>query len=232
MNFLDIIIVIVLILFAILGFNRGVFQSLIILLGFIIVIFTSYTLKNYIGDIFVLNLPFISFGNFFNGVSSLNIIMYQAFAFIIMLIIFGLIYKFLITISGIFEKILRITVILGIPSKILGLFVGFIEGYIIVYLSLFILSQPFLQLDMSNESKYAEKILNNSPVISNFAENSLRLVNKVTDITKIEDKEAMDLKIAKLILDEKVTSKEVMQKLIEKGKLKGEDIKELVNNYK
>lgn len=231
MNIIDILIIVVLILFAILGFHRGVIKSLIILLGFIIVIILSYTLKNYIGDFFVLNLPFVKFGRFLAGVQALNVIMYQVIAFIILLILFGLVYRFLVLASGIFEKILRVTIILGIPSKLLGLLVGFLEGYLVVYIGLFILSQPFLKMELLSESRYAEKVLNNSPVISNVAEESLNLFNKVQKLISMENKDELNKELVKLILEEKVTSKEVMQQLVSKEKITGEDIKEIIDNY-
>lgn len=231
MNFVDILIIIILILFALMGFNNGLIKSLIILLGFIVVIFVSYALKNFIGDFLVINLPFFVFGHFLQGATALNVILYQAIAFIILLVIFGFAYRFLVTVSGIFEKILRVTIILGIPSKIGGLIVGFIEGYIVVYLALFVLTQPFLHIDILEQSSFTNKIVNNSPIISNFAEGSLRVFNKIKDITTMQDQSEMNKKIVELILDENVTSKETMQKLVEKKKIVGEEVIDLINNY-
>ena len=231
MNLVDIFIIVFLLLFAAIGFNRGVIKSLITVLGFIIVIFGAYTLKNYIGDILVLNLPFISFGDFLGGAVTLNIIMYQMLAFLIMLIIFGLIYKFLVTISGIFEKILKMTIVLGIPSKLLGMIVGALEGYIIVYLALFFLYQPFLDSSFLEVSKYAPTILNKSPVISSIAEGGLQIINEITDATKIKDKENMDLVISDLILKHKVTSPEIMQKLVDTIKINVDGIQEIIDKY-
>ena len=154
MVLVDYAIIVALIIFAIIGFKRGVFKSLVAFLGFIIIIFLAYALKNIFGDIFVLNLPFIKFGNFLGGAVTLNIVMYQSLAFIIILIILSLIYRFFITITGIFEKLLKITIILGIPSKLLGMVVGFLEGYVIIYLVLFFLNQPFLRVEYLDKSKY------------------------------------------------------------------------------
>lgn len=231
MNIVDILIIIVLILFALIGFNNGVIKSLIVLLGFVIVIVASYALKNIIGDFLVINLPFVVFGHFLQGASALNVILYQAIAFVILLAIFGLAYRFLVTLSGVFEKILRLTIILGIPSKIGGLIIGFIEGYIVVYFALFVLTQPFLKIDILNNSNFANKIINNSPIISDFAEGSIRVFNKIKDITETQEQSEMNIKIVELILDEKVTSKETMQTLVDKKKIVGEDVIELINNY-
>ena len=134
MNIVDIIILAILASFALLGFKRGVFQSLASFLGFIVVICLSYWLKNYLGDLLVLNLPFTEYTFIPGGSMVLNVVTYQSIAFIIMLIILGLAYKIILIFTGIFEKLLRITIILGIPSKILGLIVGVLEGFIVVYL--------------------------------------------------------------------------------------------------
>ena len=231
MSIIDILIVVVLIAFGIIGFNRGVFKSLIVFLGFIAVIFLAYMFKNYIGDFFVLNLPFIDFGKSFAGVSSINIIMYQSLAFIIMLAIFGLVYRFLVTISGIFEKVLKLTIILGIPSKLLGMFFGILEGIIVVYLSLFVLSQPFLKLTGIEDSKYTKIILNNTPIVSNYAESGLRLAREIQELSKIEDSNEKDLRISELILKENVTSPEKMKKLVKMGKLEIEGIDDVISQY-
>ena len=231
MNIVDILIIIVLILFAIMGFHNGLIKSLIVLLGFIICIFASYALKNIIGDFLVINLPFVVFGHFMQGASALNVILYQAIAFVILLAIFGFAYRFLVTLSGVFEKILRLTIVLGIPSKIGGIVIGFIEGYIVVYLALFVLTQPFLKMDILNNSSFASKIINNSPIISDFAEGSIRVFNRIKDITETQEQNEMNIKIVELILDEKVTSKETMQQLVKKKKIVGNDVIELINNY-
>lgn len=231
MEIVDVIIILLLILFALVGLNRGVFKSLVTFLGFIIVIFAAYTFKNYLGDILVLNLPFIEFPESLGGASTLNIIMYQTIAFVIMLMIFGLIYKFLLTISGILEKFLKATIILGIPSKILGMIFGFLEGYVIIYLGLFFLTQPFLNLDFINNSKYVPKILNDTPVISSYATGSLRVFNEIKNLYNIENKEKVDLELAKVILREKVISSDVMQKLVDTNKIVIDGLQEVIDEY-
>ncbi len=231
MKLYDLIIICFLILFALIGFKRGFFKSLISFVGFILVIVLAYIFKNVVGDFFVLNLPFINFKGFLGGASTLNIIMYQAIAFLLMLIIFGLVYKVIVTITGIFEKILKMTIVLGIPSKLLGLVFGLLEGYVILYLVLFFFHQPFLNFDIYNESDYAPKILEKTPILSSFAENSLTVFNEIKDLTEIEDNHELDLQMSDLILKDKVISKEVMQKLIDNGKIKIEGIEEVLNKY-
>ena len=64
-----------------------------------------------------------------------------------------------------------------------------------------------------------------------MAEGSIRVFNEIKDITETQEQDEMNIKIVKLILDEKVTSKKTMQKLVEKKKIVGKDVIELINNY-
>ena len=138
----------------------------------------------------------------------------------------------LLIVSGVFEKLLKITIILGIPSKILGLIVGALEGYVVVYLALYVLTQPFIQTNMLDSSKYAEVILRDTPVLSSFADNSFEIISEIDETIKNGNTDNFDLKLADLILKRKITSADVMQKLIDDEKLKVVGLQDIVNNYK
>ena len=213
MEIVDIIILAIILSFAIVGFKRGVFQSLVAVIGFFAVIYIAYVLKNFFGDFFVLNLPFTKYAFVPGGSIMLNVVAYESIAFIILLIVLGIIYKLLLITSGIFEKLLKVTIILGIPSKILGLIVGALEGFVIVYFGLFIITQPFIRVNLLENSKYAEKILKDTPVLSGIAENSLLIANEIDETIKSGTEENFDLKLTDLILKRKITSAEVIQKL-------------------
>ena len=115
-----------------------------------------------------------------------------------------MVYKVLLAITGIVEKILKITVILGIPSKILGMIVGILEGYIIVYLLLFFAAQPYIKMDILDNSKYAKSILVKTPILSNLAEDTVNVINEVHDTIEAKDDNNFDLKVTDFILKEKV----------------------------
>ena len=232
MSIVDIFILAVLVSFAIIGFRRGVISSLVAFVGFILVVCLSYLFKDILGDFLVLNLPFIDFSIVAGGSVVLNIVMYQMIAFIILLIIFGIIYKILLAITGFVEKILKITIILGIPSKILGLVVGVLEGYIIVYLLLFFAVQPYVSIGILDSSKYASTILNQTPILSDFSEKTLVIINEVHDTIKNKDDDDFDLKLTDLILKEKVASPELIQELVDSQKIKVDGIEKVINKYK
>ena len=231
MSIVDIIVLVILVSFATIGFSRGVFKSLVAFVGFLIVVCLAYLFKNILGDFLILNLPFIDF-DIGGGSVVMNIIMYQTIAFIIMLIIFGIVYRVLLTVTGIFEKILRITIILGIPSKLLGLLVGILEGIIIVYLALFFITQPFIKMDILNDSKFAKPILTKTPLLSNFAESTMSVITEVNDTIEAKDDSDFDLKLTELILKNKVADANLLQKLIDNKKIEVSGIQEIVDKYK
>lgn len=230
MGIVDILIIVIILAFAIVGFKRGVIQSLVAIIGFLAVIYLAYLLKNFLGDFLVLNSPFTNYTFIPGGSYVLNIVTYETIAFIVMLVVLGLIYKIVLTISGIFEKLLKITIILGIPSKILGLVVGAVEGLVIVYFILFTLTQPFIRINLLDNSKYTEVILKKTPVLSNFAEDTFAIIDEINETVSTEDD--FDLKLADIVLKRKITSPDVMQKLIDKKKLSVEGIQEVVDKYK
>lgn len=232
MSIIDIIVLVIMLFFAIIGFKRGVIQSLVSLIGFILVIYLAYLFKNYLGDIFVTDLPFFNIQIGSTSSSVMNIVMYQMLAFVIMMIVLGLVYKFLLYLSGIVEKIFKLTIVLGIPSKLLGIVVGLIEGYIFVYLFLFFVSQPYIKLDLLNDSTYAKTILTKTPVLSGFANNTLEVITEVNDIVKNNETENFELNLSELILKHKVTSPEVMEKLSKAKKINVTGLDEIIDKYK
>lgn len=231
MNIIDAIIIVMLLLWTSVGFKRGVFKETILVVGMILVLVVSYKFKNMIGDFLVLNLPFFNFA-FYGGASTLNIILYQTLAFLLVASVLLIIFRILVAITGIFEKILRFTIILGIPSKLLGAVVGFIEGYVIIFCVLFAINQPVFNIDKLNESKYAPTILNKSPVLSKMAKNSLDTVTEIYELTNIQDSNTLNLEILDIILEKNVTSVSVVRQLVEKDKLQIQNIDSVLNKYK
>ena len=232
MNIIDIIILVIIASFAIIGFKRGVFESLVTVVGFIAIIYLAYLFKNILGDFLVLHLPFTKYTFVPGGSYALNIVAYESIGFVLVLAILGIVYKVLLIISGVFEKLLKITIVLGIPSKILGLILGALEGYVIVYLALFFLTQPYIRLDILDNSKYASVILKDTPLLSKFAENSFIIINEIDETIKTGNSDNFDLKLTDLILKRKITSVDVIQELVNDDKLKIAGIENVINNYK
>lgn len=222
MNVVDIIILIFILLGGIGGFKAGVIKKLTDFIGMFAVVILSFYLKNFLSVIMYENLPFISFGGNIKGIEVINILIYEVIAFIIVFSILLLVLKLLLMITGIIERILKATIILSIPSKILGFFVGMIEMYVYIFIVLIILSLPIFNIPFMEDSKVGDFMLNNTPVLS---ENTEKVLNTYDDVYNIidngknEDSEVLNTKIVKVLLDKEVVNKDSMRKLVNRNKL-------------
>jgi len=225
MNILDIVLIIGILLYGLIGFRRGFTKQLVSFVGFILIVVLSFLLKNPLSNFFYDYLPFFEFGGVIKGVTVLNIIIYEVLAFIIIFAVLSIILKLLIKLTSVFEGILKATIILGIPSKILGFILGIIQGYIIAFFALFILNLPlFNQEKMVKDSMLGDKILNSSLILSNMTDGTLDMIE---EFSKLKDKyegssatefnqETFEIFLKYDILDEKTA-----YHLIESKKLKG-----------
>ena len=231
MKIYDVAILVILILFALKGFKDGFFKTIVSFAGFIIITVLAYILKDIVGDFLLLHFPFFHFNTFFGGASVLNIILYQGIAFFIMFLILEIVYKIILSLTGILEKILKLTVILSIPSKILGLVFGLLEGYIVVYLILFFLAQPFVSLDIRENSNWMTPIIEKTPILATYGNKGLEVFNELKDLSNIEDSNELDYRMAEIVLKEKVISKETFKKLVEDKKIIINGIDEVLDKY-
>lgn len=236
MNIIDFIIILFILSGAIIGFKRGFTRQLVSLVSFFAIIILAFMFKNPVSIFLYEHLPFFKFGGILKGVTVLNIALYELIAFVFMALILTIIFKILTIVTNIFEKILKMTIILSIPSKIAGAIVGIIENYIWIFIVLYILSFPVFNIDIINQSKYRNNILNNTPILSNFIEPTMNaltefgeLKNKYenTDNALEFNKETLDL-----FLKYDVITVESVDKLIEQDKLKIDDVDTILNKYR
>lgn len=236
MNIVDAIIIFLIILGAVIGFKNGVVKQSVSLVGFILVIVLSFILKNNLSVWMYEHLPFFDFWGILKGVTVINILLYEVIAFLILVFVFSLIYKLILFAAKIFEKILEFTIILGIPSKILGLIVGVVEYYLLVFIVLYVVTLPFFDTKEVTESKYGLKILDNTPILSNYTEDVTKILN---DFVYLKDKYQMEGSAKEfnrealiVLLDYKVVTPSSIEKLVERNKIQIDDIEEILNNYR
>lgn len=223
MNILDIIIIIFILFGAVLGFKRGFTKELVSTVGFIIVVVSAYFLKNPLSVVMYEYLPFFKVG-ILKSVEILNILVYEGIAFVICLIILSLILKVLLVVTSIFEKIVNATIILSIPSKIAGAIVGILYHFIFVFIALYIVSLIFYDVDFINNSKSKDKILNNTPILSELSDKTVNVINeffvlkdKYSDKTISESE--FNYQAIELFLKYDLITPESLKKLIEEGKI-------------
>lgn len=237
MNIIDIGIVIFILFGGLLGFKRGFTNELIKALGFILIIILAYILKNPLSVFFYEHLPFLKIG-ILKGVEVLNILIYEILAFLVVLILLGVLLKAVIMASSIFEKILNATIILGIPSKILGFIVGLLHHYIIAFVILYVLTLTCFNNEIMYGSKLREKIVNNTPILSSIIDNSTDVVEEFKTLKKkYDDKTISESKFnydaLELFLKYDLIKPDSVSKLIKNKKITNyESYNELLNRYK
>lgn len=237
MKIVDIVILIIILLGAVIGFKRGFTRSLVSALGFIVIAILAYFLKNPLSILLYENLPFFKFGGILKGVTVLNIALYELLAFVIVLAILGVALKILMVATSVFEKILKMTIILGIPSKIMGAVVGALEAFVIVFISLYALSLPIFNISIVNDSNWKDTILNKTPILSAFSKDTMQVVDEFAGIKeKYKDNnknaEEFNKEVLDLFLKYDVVKVSSIDKLVEKGKLQINNIEEILMKYR
>lgn len=237
MKIVDIVILIIILLGAVIGFKRGFTRSLVSALGFIVIAILAYFLKNPLSILLYENLPFFKFGGILKGVTVLNIALYELLAFVIVLAILGVALKILMVATSLFEKILKMTIILGIPSKIMGAVVGALEAFVIVFISLYALSLPIFNISIVNDSNWKDTILNKTPILSAFSKDTMQVIDEFASIKeKYKDNnknaEEFNKEVLDLFLKYDVVKVSSIDKLVEKEKLQINNIEEILMKYR
>lgn len=235
-NIIDILTLLIIILFGVIGFSRGFFKQTFSTIGFIIIVVLAWYIKSPIGDFMCTYLPFFKFGGSLSGAASLNIILYQLIAFIITVALLEGIFHFILKITGLLEKILKLTIVLGLVSKIFGLILGLIEGFIIVFIALFFLKQPAFNISQFKDSDLANNILDSTPILSNISSEFVDTFDDIYTLTndyinqKLDSNE-MNYKAIEVMLDKKVVKTDLISKLVKKEKINVVGIDKLLKEY-
>lgn len=223
-NIFDIGILLVLISFIIIGFKRGVIKELVSLVGIIVVFILAWSLKGIIGNYLCIYLPFIEFKGVIKDITSLNIMLYQTIAFILVFSILLSLYSISLKISRVVQKIVNMTIILWIPSKILGGLVSFIKGYLILFVVFVFLMIPLGEYDIFKESTFLNIMLYKTPILSDCTSKFTNPINDIIDLGhKVNNKEitsqAANDQAIKIMLDYNVVDSNTIDKLYESNKL-------------
>lgn len=204
------------------GFKAGVIKKTTDFVGMFVIVILSFTLKNNLSTIMYENLPFFSFGGFIKGIDAINILLYEIIAFLIIFAALYFILRAVLVVTGLIEKILKATVILSIPSKILGIFVGILESYVYIFIVLVILTLPIFNIPFVRESKMVNFMLDDTPILSSLSSEMIDIYDNVYNIVinrKDKNNEEINTEITKLMIDKKVLTKESARKLVDRNKL-------------
>lgn len=223
---LDIIIIMIIVFGALIGFKRGIIKQSVVTLGMILVVILSFALKNPVSAFMYKNFPFFSFNGIYEDISVLNILLYEIIAFSIVFSILSTILIIIIRISNSFDKILKLTFLFALPSRILGAILGAMEYYLIVFIFLFVIMQPVFELnnsDLFKNSKLKDVILEKTPFVSGYIEPTVKTVEEIEKLIKDRkkyDEKQFNCKITNIMVKNKIIDKKSLDYLYSSGKIK------------
>lgn len=237
MNVIDIGIILILIMSLIIGSKRGVIKEAVSFIGLIIIFIIAFIFKEELGNTLCKYLPFFEFSGNIKGMVAINILIYQAVAFLIIFsILFG-IYAIIVKISSIFQKLVNMTLVLWIPSNLAGAIFSFLKAYIILFLVLLVIMTTSINNQIFTESKLAKPIIYNTPLLSMSANRLTKSMDEVfTLVEKVQDEKISindaNLQIIDSMLEYKVVSKKTIEQLVVLDKLdKVKGLKQILNKY-
>lgn len=213
-SIVDLVIIVFILFGFLIGYRRGVIKQGVMTIGLVLSLVLAFYLKNPISDYMYKHFPFFEFDLIIKNASVLNILLYETIAFVISFSILEIILIVLIKVSNIAETIIKMTVILKYPSKILGALLGGVEYYLLAFIILLILSQPtfnFNNSELIRTSKLKEIVITNSTILSSEAKTLVDTFDEVNDLIKNSKKmsskkfncEAMKIMVDKKIIDKK-----------------------------
>jgi uncharacterized membrane protein required for colicin V production len=236
MNLVDLIIIVLLVMGALVGFKRGLIRQLLSLCGTIIAAVLAFLFKTPLAQLLCEYLPFFSFKGVLAGLSVLNLFVYEVIAFLIILAIFVGLLQVLIFLSNILEKIVSMTIIFALPSKLAGAVFGVLENYIVVFIILYIVSLPFFNIDIIRGSELRDPIVTKAPVLNKLAEKSVEVGTEIANLVdkyKIEeDKNQYNLDTLDVLLKYNITKVETVDRLVEKNKIQLVNIDLVLSKYR
>lgn len=226
MNILDVVIVLILIMSAIIGFKRGAIKEIVSLVGIIIVFVVAFSLKGVLGNVLCKWLPFFNFAGSLEGVTVLNILLYQLIAFLIIYSLLFSVYMIVVKISGAVQKFVHMTIVLWLPSKLIGAVVAFITGYVMVFVVLLALLIPLKDTEFFASSKFANYIVYDTPILASSSENISTSINEIyelgEDLSKGDiSKNEANVKTMDVLLKYKIVSPKTARELVILDKLDG-----------
>ena len=233
--FATVLVISLLIIYAFKGFKEGAIVEFVNLVGACLVLAGAFIFKSSVSEILYTYLPFLNFNGLFKGLTILNIVLYELIAFCFLAGIFMLIYSVILRATKIFDKLVKATIILALPLKIVGILIGFVEGVIVTFAILFVLNQISYTREYIEQSNAAQNILENTPLLSDASKPFSESVNEIYNIAEQykdnNNKNEANLKSLNILLKYRILNPDTAKKLQVSGKLKIDGADKVIEGY-
>ena len=220
MKIADAVIILFILLDGVIGYKKGFIKTMVSLIGVFITIIVSFYLKQPIVNFMYSYFPFFNYG----GLSVLNIFVYESIAFLFVYTLLSAILGIIINLTGVIERILKLTIVLGLISKILGAIAGVLEMLLFIFIATFALARFNFSRPYIMESRVAKTILARTPVVANVAAPTYVALDKIYKLqknyAKDNNKSEYNRQSLIILVQYKLLSKEQALKLVKDGKIK------------
>ncbi len=237
LNILDIGVVMILLMFFIVGVKNGFIKEAFSLVGTVLIFLIAFYFKGFVGNIMCIGFPFFRFSGVIEGMSSINILLYQIIAFMFLFCALLTVYIIILNISEVLQKVVNMTIILIPISKILGGFVSLVKGYIIMFAVFLLLMIPLKNEDMFKNSKLVNGMLEHTPVLSSATGNVTKVIGEVYSLgnkvsnNKLSSNDA-NVQTIDLMLKYNIVDEDTVKELVRKNKLDNvEGIDKVLEKY-
>ena len=219
---INVLVILILLADVVAGYKKGFLEHTIKFVRIVLSMIGAYLLKGPLSAYMYINLPFFNLDGLFDGVTSINILIYELIAFFVVFVIILIIVTVISDILKLEERLLRIVSIIGVPNKIMGAIIGLFKSLILLYfgLSLFFVGANFMKWDPGvSLGNYIVEF----PVLKNTFGLILDSFDEITKLAveyeDIQDKEELNKKSIDILLKYDIITEENLELLIESGKI-------------
>lgn len=233
MNVLDLIILFILLITMFIGYKQGFLKGIISLIGISFITIVSFIFRDNLADILLKVCPFFKFSGEYEGITSLNILIYEGIAFGVIFVFLTSFLLIILKVTGLIQKIIDISIVLTLPSKILSLIVGLVNGIVIVFIMLFIMLNVNSARHLVYNSYISKIILERTAVLSKTTSNNYlayeEINSSIKNCKKEHNKNKCNTSVANTLIKYDIISKDDVEELIIIRKLKGIKRKDLIS---
>ena len=118
----------------------------------------------------------------------------------------------------------------------MGAVVGFIEGFVVVFVALFFLNQPAFNIGIVQGSQLKDPILNSTPFLSSIVSDFNRAFTDIYELShhyeENADKNSFNLETVNILLKYNIAEVDFVDHLVRNGKLDITGIDSVLNQYR
>lgn len=222
MTYIDIIIILIMLVGLVIGWNGGFFKTALDIFSIFASMVIAGLLKGVVANWLYTVLPFINF----EGLYSLNVILYQIIVYFIILLIILLIYNLIMKSTGANDRLSDKSLTASLPSKLIGSAFGIALTIILTYNVILIFKFPLTNISALRESYFAPRIMRRTFMVSNInnalyssEERATNVISKGKKLKLKNKNKYIDTLILNYFSDVNLISYEKIDDLRERGSL-------------